>query len=132
VPKPPTLRYNPVMLDLLREYAAFLLVSVVLGGGAAWLAGRAIAQTWRPWWQAILYMLVLGGAVRFIHFALFDGMLTEPAGYVRDTLVTIAFAAAGFRVMRRGQMARQYGFLRAATAAPSSQHGARSDSGATA
>jgi hypothetical protein len=120
------------MLDLLREYAAFLLVSVVLGGGAAWLAGRAIAQTWRPWWQAILYMLVLGGAVRFIHFALFDGMLTEPAGYVRDTLVTIAFAAAGFRVMRRGQMARQYGFLRAATAAPSSQHGARSDSGATA
>jgi hypothetical protein len=132
VPKLPTLRYNPVMLDLLREYAAFLLVSVVLGGGAAWLAGRAIAQTWRPWWQGILYMLVLGGAVRFIHFALFDGMLTEPAGYVRDTLVTIAFAAAGFRVMRRGQMARQYGFLRAATAAPSSQHGARSDSGATA
>ena len=29
----------------------FLLVSVLLGGGAAALAGRAIAQTWRPWWQ---------------------------------------------------------------------------------
>ena len=26
----------------------FLLVSVLLGGGAAWLAGRAIAATWRP------------------------------------------------------------------------------------
>ena len=26
----------------------FLLVTVVMGGGAAWLAGRAIAGTWRP------------------------------------------------------------------------------------
>ena len=32
--------------------ASFLLVTVLLGGGAAWLAGRAIAQTWRPWWSS--------------------------------------------------------------------------------
>ena len=39
--------------------------------GAAWLAGRAIAQTWRPWWSAVAYMLILGLAVRFFHYALF-------------------------------------------------------------
>ena len=51
----------------------FLLVTVVLGGGAAALAGRAVALTWRPWWQVVVYMLMLGAAVRFIHFALFEG-----------------------------------------------------------
>ena len=38
----------------------FLLVTVVMGGGAAWLAGRAIAATWRPWWHVAGYMLILG------------------------------------------------------------------------
>jgi hypothetical protein len=122
------------MLDLLREHAAFLLVSVALGGGAAWLGGRAIAQTWRPWWQGMLYMFVLGGAVRFIHFALFDGTLTDPVGYARDTLVTMAFAAAGFRVMRRRQMAHQYAFLAAAAGSvptpPRQQAAARDSSSA--
>ena len=55
------------------SFGVFLLVTVVLGGGAAWLSGRAIAATWRPWWQVPLYMLILGAAVRFFHFALFDG-----------------------------------------------------------
>ena len=38
----------------------FLLVTVIMGGGAAWLAGRAIAATWRPWWHVAFYMLILG------------------------------------------------------------------------
>ena len=50
----------------------FLLVSVCMGGGAAWLAGRAIAATWRPWWHIALYMALLSIAVRFLHFALFE------------------------------------------------------------
>jgi hypothetical protein len=90
----------------------FLLVTVVLGGGAAWLAGRAIAQTWRPWWQGLAYMLILGATVRFIHFALFDGVLTSFPGYAIDTAVAVGCEAAGYRAMRARQMARQYGFLR--------------------
>jgi hypothetical protein len=62
---------------VLENLGAFLLVSVVLGGGAAWLAGRAVAQTWRPWWQGVVYMFILGAVVRFIHFALFDDALTD-------------------------------------------------------
>jgi len=99
------------MLDFSFDPGPFLLVTVVLGGGAALIAGRAVAQTWRPWWQGILYMLILGAAIRFIHFALFDGAITSLPAYGLDTAVVIAFFTAGFRAMRMQQMARQYGFL---------------------
>jgi hypothetical protein len=100
------------MLDLLPDNAGpFLLVTVILGGGAAWQAGRAIAQTWRPWWQVVVYMLILGAAVRFIHYALFDGALLSLPAYSLDTAVAIGCAALGFRTARARQMARQYGFL---------------------
>ena len=39
------------------SFGVFVLVTVILGGGAATLAGRAIALTWRPWWQIVVYML---------------------------------------------------------------------------
>ena len=61
------------------SFGVFLLVTIILGGGAAVLAGRAIALTWRPWWQIVAYMLILGAAVRFIHFALFGGTLLVAA-----------------------------------------------------
>jgi hypothetical protein len=101
------------MLDFLPEHAGpFLLVTVVLGGGAAWQTGRAVAQTWRPWRQAVLYMLILGAAVRFVHYALFDdGALLSLPAYGLDTAVAIGCATLGFRTARAGQMARQYGFL---------------------
>jgi hypothetical protein len=93
------------------DLTSFLLVAVALGGGAAWLAGRAIAQTWRPWWSVVAYMLILGLAVRFIHFALFDGTLRSLHYYAVDAVVAILLAGLGFRVTRTKQMARQYGFL---------------------
>jgi uncharacterized protein DUF6867 len=92
-------------------FGVFLLVTVALGGGAAWLTGRAIAQTWRPWWSIVIYTLLLGCAVRFIHFALFGGTLLSAQFYVIDTAVALVFASLGFRVTRRRQMARQYAFL---------------------
>src|SRR5260370_33576059 len=104
------------MLDFVSDNAgAFLLVTVALGGGAAWQAGRAIAQTWRPWWQAVLYMFILGAAVRFIHFALFDGTLLSPGAYALDTAVAIGGAASRFRTPRARQRARHDGFLGPAT-----------------
>ena len=88
----------------------FILVTVILGGGASWLAGRAIALTWRPWWHVIGYMLILGAAVRFIHFALFSGTLVSPHYYAVDTAIAIAIGLAGYRLTRTRQMAVQYGF----------------------
>ena len=89
----------------------FLLVTVVLGGGAAALAGRAVALTWRPWWQVVVYMLMLGAAVRFIHFALFGGTLLSIHYYAVDTLVCLAFGFAGFQAARARRMVAQYPWI---------------------
>ena len=89
----------------------FILVTLILGGGAATLAGRAIATTWRPWWQVIVYMLILGAAVRFIHFSLFGGTLLSLHYYLVDSAFCTAFGFLGFRTARVAQMLRQYGWL---------------------
>ena len=41
-------------------------VTGIIGGLAAWATGRAIAETWRPYYQLVAYMLLLGAAVRFV------------------------------------------------------------------
>jgi hypothetical protein len=92
------------------SFGVFLLVTVLIGGGAAWLAGRAIAQTWRPWWSIIPYMLILGIAIRFFHVTLFNGTPLSHY-YVVDTAAAMLFAGLGFRLTRKAQMRRQYGFL---------------------
>ena len=96
------------------DYAGiFLLVTVILGGGAAWLSGRAIAGTWRASWHLLGYMLILGCAVRFIHFSLFQGTLLSPHYYLVDTVVCMLFGFLGFRATRRYQMVTQYRWINA-------------------
>jgi hypothetical protein len=93
------------------SFGVFILVTVILGGGAAALAGRAVALTWRPWWQIFIHALILGAAVRFIHFALFDGTLLSLHYYTADALVCLACEALGFRAARAAQMVRQYRWI---------------------
>jgi hypothetical protein len=93
------------------SFGVFVLVTIILGGGAGWLTGRAIAGTWRPIWQVIIYALILGLAVRFIHFSLFGGTLLSPHYYLVDSLVCLTFALLGFRAARTAQMVRQYRWL---------------------
>ena len=57
----------------------FLIMTVIIGGGAAFLAGRNLASRWRPWWMPAAYMIPLGLALRFFHYALFDGELLVAA-----------------------------------------------------
>ena len=86
----------------------FVFVTVIIGGGAAWLSGRALATNWRPAWQIALYMALLGCALRFFHFALFQGELLSLHYYVTDTLVLCTAAFLGFRLTRVNQMVTQY------------------------
>lgn len=87
------------------------LVTGAIGGSAAFLAGRAIAGTWRPFWHVLVYMAMLGAAVRFVHFALFEGSLLSPASYVADTLYLIVMGSLAWRMTRAAQMATQYYWL---------------------
>ena len=89
----------------------FLLVTVVMGGWAAWMAGRAVAITWRPTLQLVGYVLILGLVIRFIHFALFQATLLTLHYYLVDTLVLLGFGFAGWRYNRARQMATQYRWL---------------------
>ncbi|HZS63962.1 MAG TPA: hypothetical protein VFA53_05635 [Xanthobacteraceae bacterium] len=89
----------------------FVLVTLILGGGAAWLTGRAIALTWRPWWQMIGYTLLLGLTVRFIHFALFQATFLSLYYYLIDTAFCFVFGSLGYAATRASQMATQYHWL---------------------
>lgn len=97
----------------------FLLVTVFLGGGAAWLTGRATAITWSSWWVLAIYIVLLTGAARFIHFSLFHGSFFLPpstfgtAAYFSlvDFIVLMAAAALGRQITRAYQMSAQYHFL---------------------
>jgi hypothetical protein len=93
------------------SFSVFVLVTVLLGGGAALLAGRAIAATWRSSWQIVAYSLILGCAVRFIHFALFGGTLLSLHYYLVDSAVAVALACFGFHTMRVSQMVTQYRWI---------------------
>ena len=52
-------------------WTVFLIFTVLIAGGAAFLMGQAIAATWRPIWQCVSYGILLGFAERFMVFALF-------------------------------------------------------------
>ena len=105
---------------------AFLFVTVIAGGGAAYMIGRAAAKGWNPFWQASLQALALAAAVRFLHWGLFAGAALESWRevqgtllslhyYLTDAAILILFAALGFRRQRTLQMLRQYGWLTAQT-----------------
>ena len=58
-----------------------------------------------------VYMAMLGGAVRFVHFALFEATLLSPASYAADTLYLLVLGALAWRMTRAAQMATQYYWL---------------------
>jgi hypothetical protein len=101
----------PELLSDEHSLGTFLLVSVLMGGGGAFLAGRAIAATWRLWWHVALYMLPLSLAVRFLHFALFDGKFLSLHYYLVDYAVCFAFGLLGFRLTRVAQMVTRYKWI---------------------
>lgn len=105
-----------------KSFAAFFLITVVLGGGAAFMAGRAIARSWKPFTRLVFYMMLLGLAVRFLHWGLFmdatyqswrdmQGTLLSPHYFLVDTLILVAMAALGYRAERARQMTTQYSWI---------------------
>ena len=89
----------------------FLLVTVVMGGWAGWMAARAIARGWRPFWQCLGALLLVAASVRFIHFALFSGTLVSLHYYAIDAIVVMIIGTVGFRFTRTRQMTSQYRWL---------------------
>jgi hypothetical protein len=57
------------------------------------------------------YMALLAGAVRFFHYALFEGRLLSLYYYLVTYAVLVAAASLGYRMMRTKQMVTQYPWL---------------------
>jgi hypothetical protein len=97
------------MIDLLgNSFAVFIFITVILFGFAAFMTGQALANTWRPIWQAVPYSLGLGAFDRFLSWSLFDGLLLALLPYLLDTAVIFAFALIAHRMTQARKMATQY------------------------
>ena len=98
-------------LNAQRSLLVFFFVDVGLGGGAAALAGRAIAATWRPWWHVVTSMLLLGLAVRFIHFSIYGSAFLSAHYDLVDTAVCLIAGLLSFRLKRVQQMVTCYNWI---------------------
>ncbi len=69
-------------------FGVFAVVTIAIGGAAAWATGQAIAETWRPFWQLPLY--VLPADLRRAlppHARCFDEPMLSARNFVVDALV---------------------------------------------
>ena len=89
----------------------YIGLTVLLMGFAAYMTGAAIANTWRPVWQMVVYGLLLGFADRFLAFALFEAELLSFSGYVIDTATLLAIGLLSFRFNQARRMVAQYPWL---------------------
>jgi hypothetical protein len=89
----------------------FLVLTVIMGGGGAFMAGKALASGWKSIPRLLFYMLIFTAGLRFLHYALFEGTLTSPLYFVSHGLVVMAAALLGYRTKRASQMTTQYPWL---------------------
>ena len=90
---------------------AVLLFNFVLAGPASFAAGHAVAITWRPWWQIVLYTGLLSATLRFLDYALANGELWSVGGFLLGWAVQLAVAAFAYQLTRARLMVRQYPWL---------------------
>lgn len=102
-----------------------LALTLILFGGAAVLMGNAIADTWRPMWQNVVYAFLLAIVDQFLGFALFDGpffvdslvssnaqpFLPALLEYLFDAILLSAIALLSYRVTNARKMVLQYPWL---------------------
>jgi hypothetical protein len=93
------------------SWPVFVGITVILFGGAAFLMGQALAETWRPAWQNVAYGALLACGDRYITFALFQGELLSISGYLIHSVVLIAISLFAYRITRAHRMVTQYPWL---------------------
>jgi hypothetical protein len=89
----------------------FGILTIIFGGGAAFLAGRGLAMKWRPVMMAVLAMVPLTLGLRFLHYALFGADLTSLHYLITDFIILLAFCLLGYRLTITKKMVRQYPWL---------------------
>lgn len=88
--------------------AVFVGLTLIIGGGAAVMTGRAIAGTWRPFHQLVFACVGIGAAERFLAYGLFDGPLFSLSGYLMDTAIIAIIGSVAYRLYWVANVVRQY------------------------
>jgi hypothetical protein len=86
----------------------FIGLTLVLAGGAAIMAGRAIGDNRKPAWMALGAAFGLALADRFLIYALFDGELLSLWGLLLHFAILAGLALLSWRITRVGRMVTQY------------------------
>ena len=89
----------------------FFCLTIVIMGFVSYMAGQALATTWRPWWQAIPYGFMLGAADRFFTWALFKGPLIGLVPYLIATALLLIYCLGAYRLTQARKMVSQYPWL---------------------
>jgi len=97
----------------------FIGLTVCLFGGASFLMGQALGETWRPAWQNVTYGLLLTVGERLADNFLFAARIVPLAfsdlgpivGYISHAIVLIGIALIAYRLTRARKMVTQYPWL---------------------
>lgn len=89
-------------------FLSFLILTVILGGSAAYMSGRAVAVQWKTVQLLAFYSFLLSLAIRFLHFALFEARLISIKLFLIDFIILFAIGMLGYRLTRVSQMVNQY------------------------
>jgi len=100
-------------MDFLFEesWGVFLVLTIILGGGAAFMAGRSIARSWGSTVYLFIMILLLNAGLRFLHFALFQADLLSVEHFIVQGILMEIIAFVGYRVTLARQMAAKYPWL---------------------
>lgn len=100
------------MYELLgTQPGVFIGLTLILFGSLSYLSGQALANNWLPVWQTLPYGFLMGFADRFLTYALFEGVLLHPFGYIVHSLVLIGIMLFAYRVTQVRKMINQYPWI---------------------
>lgn len=93
------------------SWPVFIGLTLILFGGAAFMMGEALAETWRSVWQCVGYCLLLTVGDRLAGNFLFGSDVLSISGYVTHFGVLLAITLAAYRLTRVRKMITQYPWL---------------------
>ncbi len=93
------------------NFGVFLFLTVILGGGAAFMAGRSIARSWGSLVYLFIMILLLNAGLRFLHFALFGADLLSVEHFIVQGIILEFLAFLGYRMTLAKLMTSKYPWL---------------------